>query len=139
MREFKFRAWAGGVMVYFDLFNIKPINGLDDAKHIQRVKAPHLSVSDKCHIMQYTGLNDKNGWEIYDGDILLTDTGNKGVVRHSNSVCWHIQYNLRDNPNVRKDIPYDTSNKIMSLWDKEGRIEVIGNIYENSELIKQED
>lgn len=92
-------------------------------------------------IMQYTGLKDKNGKEIYEGDILLstsdivkwaTDEKTGKVAKDKSEVVW--------------------SDKIPAFCKKEeGRIsgfamypdiikkysEVIGNIYENPELLKE--
>lgn len=61
MRELKFRAWAGGVMVYFDLWDVRRVYG-----GLRRTKAPQLFVSRNNEtIMQFTGLHDKNGKEVY--------------------------------------------------------------------------
>ena len=83
---------------------------------------------------QFTGLHDKNGKEIYDGDILKSVIGNIGFVRHSDSVCWHITYNLKLNTSLKN--PPD-ENLLTQLWDSHDRWEIIGNIYENPELLKE--
>ena len=66
MREVKFRAWLKGVfdeegdMVYFDLFST-------DGNYIIKEER---SVREGDAVMQYTGLKDKNGVEIYEGDVV---------------------------------------------------------------------
>lgn len=122
MREIKFRAWAGGVMVHFDLFNIRATDVHDNDKHIQRTESPHLSVSDTCPLMQYTGLKDKNGKEIYEGDI---------VEPVPNAI---IKYEVVYNPNRAGFRLINKDNYDLDLFGLERQ--VIGNIYENPTLLE---
>lgn len=80
---------------------------------------------------QYTGLKDKNGKEIYEGDI----------------VSFNLKSDNEGQPNIIGYIEYQTTfsgYKIMSFKGSFALdynikdIEVIGNIYENSELLKGE-
>ena len=72
---------------------------------------------------EYTGLKDKNGKEIFEGDLLrVTDT-----YQHTYpmKVIWD-----EDCWTLKEDGTFGT----LSEWNKHG--EVIGNIYENKELLK---
>lgn len=78
---------------------------------------------DPKSVGQYTGLKDENGKEIYEGDI----------VKGKRSSHWHEGYNLVESPVV-----FDTEYAMFAASGSLGtieEIEVIGNIYENSELL----
>ena len=111
-REIKFRAWdrEAKVMEYDILFS-----GIKNLLQ-QRLENPKV-----FEVMQYTGLKDKNGKEIYEGDILRAVgivTWNEPEVRWS---CIDIEWNDKCEWH---DMLYLTT-----------PLEVIGNIYENPELI----
>lgn len=77
-------------------------------------------------IMQYTGLKDKNGVEIYEGDIVE-------FIGHKNRVIeWTPEKNHYSGWYATGDI------RPLPLYSGQepNTIEVIGNIYENPELIK---
>lgn len=113
MREIKFRAWdtRASVMVYSDDFDCWVIN-----------KRPESWV----RMMQYTGLHDKNGKEIYEGDIvtypLCTGEPRKGVVEWTD---WGTGYE-----------PFTVCGKCGDVPQSRA-VEVVGNIYENPELIEK--
>lgn len=77
---------------------------------------------DQCEVMQYSGLKDKNGVEIYEGDI-----------------CY--DFYSEENGVVKFDegkFVYDKETQCYDLSEVTGDIELIGNIYENPELVEVE-
>lgn len=133
MREIKFRAWykAGnrnkGKMIYEGNLNF--------VTYDQRTEMFRMAYINGYELMQYTGLKDKNGKEIYEGDIVNLAMWNgeaynwdTGVIKwHGPSSAFKWFYLLED--------ASDGSNYWLSQADRKGR-EVIGNIYENPELLK---
>ena len=119
MREYKFRAWDNyhQEMINWEQYKTELVS--DD--FVEHGKGP-------LTIMQYTGLKDINGKEIYEGDI-VKNTTQQSYLGQTYEVTWNENwacYQLMDN-GLTSNIPL--SQDFMSY-------EVIGNIYENPELIK---
>jgi uncharacterized phage protein (TIGR01671 family) len=78
-------------------------------------------------LMQYTGLKDKNGREIYEGDIVSYQTG------YSEPYITEVSWTDIDNEgwNMGGFIVYPP-------WVDHGEVEVVGNIYENPELLTKD-
>jgi len=72
---------------------------------------------------QYTGLTDKNGREIFKGDICKDSSGFIFCVEWDKENARYIGY---------------TAERRMVYVGREPRVEVIGNIYDNPELLEQE-
>ncbi|MET1980433.1 YopX family protein [Enterococcus faecium] len=92
---------------------------------------------DKYVLMQSTGLKDKNGVEIFEGDVVSVSVRN-GFDYLDNKVCIvenSIDYSGLVCSTVDEDLEYQIFNT--ELFE-EYTYEVIGNIWENSELLEEE-
>lgn len=128
-REIKGRSWDGRRMVYWDTLEI---DFLPDHTPIIRFK--HDTFCGKVRLtshedMLFTGLRDGNGNEIYEGDIL--DKKYRWVVRFRDGI-YMAEAQLNGTMNT------DYLCKVIMERKKAGiPVEVIGNIYENEELLKE--
>lgn len=124
MREIKFRAWHNNRMVCWSLFRNDDTYLLDEEVSIDE---------DEDFIMQYTGLKDKNGKDIYEGDIVQGVSPSIYIVHwNSERVSFAEHAILRFADGTEKDME-DSQPPFPTKWSK---MEVIGNIYENKELLE---
>ena len=82
-------------------------------------------------VRQYTGLKDKNGKWIFEGDVLGTDTVS-GFVLYENG-CFAFRW--KNNDKYRADF---YKNCILTNYARINELEVIGNIHDNPELFEVE-
>lgn len=123
MREIKFRAWDKkykNMSSFDEMMNCRHFAIMDSLDSKQFIVLP---LHENAILMQFTGLKDKNGREIYEGDILGGERTTDGQVKFE-AACFILEY--------------DDST---ALWKQELRIslrhrEVKGNIYENPELLQ---
>lgn len=119
MREIKFRAW--------DVENQEMIDADSLAFDYYEPLCDQLRDSDEMKFMQFTGLTDKNGVEIYEGDVIQYGT----PPTHQSSVFWSPQ-----------DFGFVTYNKLLgeytglSFFTGYKNFEVIGNIHQHPELLE---
>lgn len=125
-REIKFRAWNRQLDVMVnEAIDIGKLGVHAPTMQHKDVKAR----GDVYELMQYTGLKDKNGTEIYEGDILL-DPLDEYI---SGKVTWWDNNARFFLSNLNDDYMGDDDNADEPMeWVK---YEVIGNIYENPELL----
>jgi len=122
MTRFKFRAWNGLVMEYRVLVGALGafyVEGMDP-KDAASISPFNTKLTELTPVMQFTGLLDKNGKEIYEGDFLGEDE--KAEVKFENGAF-----------RVRGWVIGEWLGKI-EMRGKDTSI--IGNIYENPELLK---
>jgi len=143
MREIKFRAWdksdhdwyknnpAPKRMTYFH----NPV--IFDDGYLQFESDGQAPIGDygedRFEIMQFTGLKDKNGKEIYEGDI----------VENKTQIVKEIKDKYIFTGKYKKTRYVATWNEHWAQWDiiegaERGELEVIGNIYDNPELLNSE-
>ncbi len=136
MRDIKYRMWYKSKSEMLDVEMIDFKNKHYYMENYDKWLRSYL-YEDEIELMQYTGLKDKNGKEIYEGDIVLyrdwemayegggNDSFiNKGMVEYCEDNCCF---------NVTERQTIDISDV---LYKDNEDLEVIGNIYDNPELLE---
>lgn len=123
MRTIKFRGKSvlNDEWVYGDL-----VHRINYPETISPVQINGIGVKEDT-VGQFTGLFDKNGKEIYEGDILLMDEDETGKI-----------YNQVDIKARCFGYIGEYSGKLIPFCDYGVTEEIAGNIYDNPELIKEE-
>lgn len=121
MREIKFRCWD---ILNKEMFNVEIMDFQE--RKVYRDTVSYREFKD-IELMQYTGLKDKNEKEIYERDILFESFGEK---------YYKVIF---ENGSFRAEFKGDFEDYSFDLIDVVAQsYEVVGNIYENSELMEDE-
>ena len=136
MREIRFRAWDK---------KYKKMHGMEGIRDLFSIRSDGQSSSPNYLLMQFTGLFDKKGKEVWEGDIVSVDrkdscpSFNKAIIVYAeNHASFLLEYTKKVNPKgllAQESIHSKDKKTIFGTctgWD----IEVIGNIYENWELME---
>lgn len=134
-RPIKFRAWDGNNMImpkegsYYQHYvslcgsiTQRSSEGMDCFGGNDRWR-----VVDRLQLMQFTGLHDKNGVEIYEGDVIKDHNGVATVDYSDRFAAFRANYT---DPYCKWFYDYN-------LKGERESIEVIGNIYQNPELLER--
>ncbi len=124
MREIKFRAWDGNKLLHQEaLF----WNGESFVSGLWQNCQTHIEWGDQVEVelMQYTGLKDRNGVEVFEGD----------VVSYTNMKLGQQVAVVEWNP-FGSMAGFQCKNPFVNIFDSE-EILVVGNIHENPELLEQ--
>lgn len=128
-REIEFRAWLKYKKEMADVTTI------DFKKRCVLIDKPYFPkipeycgttlLFDQIELMQYTGLKDKNGVKIFEGDIVKFEDSILRII-YDDEECRFIMTKEPDNI---------LSYRALTIW-RYNKIEVIGNIYENKNLLE---
>ena len=129
MRELKFRAWIKNYNCYADVLGFEQDRLFVQFQSGERAQHRLYVPIEDCVLEQYTGLKDKNGKEIYQGDIVLDcyDGDDAFIVEWDKDTASFILTDTEHILNVSFDNFYP---------DKD--LEIIGNIHHNPEQLNIE-
>lgn len=123
MREIKFRAWDKGKKIIGNVLGIDILHKEIFFSNENVNCYEHVDFKN-IELMEYTGLKDKNNKEIYEGDI-LSDGNNEKPYKV-----------IFENGSFRAEFERNFEEYSFDLIDVVAQgCEVVGNIYENSELL----
>ena len=135
MRELKFRAWIKNYNCYADVLGFEQDRLFVQFQSGERAQHRLYVPIEDCVLEQYTGLKDKNGQKIYEGDIVtfMVERFNN-VTLGFESEDWHtavVEWNQDDAcySFMVRDVPFSVRYEA----------EVIGNIHKQPELLEAND
>lgn len=141
MRPLKFRAWNKKEGMFIPYFHGTLGNVVENESIYYSKEAFEKDMSTDgfgdypTTLMQFTGIKDKNGKEIYEGDILKYRFEDKEEI---NSLSTGIVEVIWSDLSLGFRVTDHDEHYTFEIWDdpEMWEFEVIGNIYENKELLK---
>ena len=133
----KFRAWdreLGRMMLiknmYFQDGSVEELELNDTVMNDYITAYP-----DEIELMQSTGLKDKNGKEIFEGDI-ITNGQNVMCMKRHNTLGFYVE--------EKGEVEFIADSAVLEDFEEDAKeiadsLEIIGNIYENPELLEVEE
>lgn len=152
-REILFRAKHIHAMDINEYLNGTWVHGyLSDKNYINDKRLDGEFLVDKNTICQYTGLTDKNGKKIWENDILMCHGNQDDLVKAvfgefnvieveseeviDSVIGWH--YEVIPTDELSKCEPFCYSMPLTDTYIKLNEMEVVGNIFDNPELLEEE-
>ncbi|EGO2727067.1 hypothetical protein K0I80_000244 [Enterococcus faecalis] len=130
----KFRAWLK------EELEMQDVLAFDTRGHsFLGIEGSHVTVSDWCDVfevgrqailMQSTGLKDKNGVEIFEGDIVQHRDGEYSYLGIVKRDCYQFFID-----GIEPDENYDFID-VSNTFDGTSSLEILGNIWDNKELLE---
>ena len=146
MNNIKYRAWDVEQKIMTNVSAIYPYEHTADVfwfeensitNRGERVSNFQFKYPERLILMQFTGLKDKNGREIFEGDIMQLIAGYEYgrdyrliVVWDDKKARWSVEGSVGSGGSHR-----DLDHGVNGKWGKQ-RCEIIGDIYENPELME---
>jgi len=139
MREIKFRAWNKKERRFIEVHTLEGTGNKFLFCSDENEKRYCIGVD--VEILEYTGLKDKNGKEIYEGDILKFPEAHKNWYGYI-SFVEHFRgefrlFSIKKTLDIEKPYVYALSVTVETKLDNSYKsfLEIIGNIYEHSHLL----
>ena len=126
MRELKFRAWIKGYNCYADVLGFEQGKLFVQFQSGERAQHRLYVPIEDSVLEQYTSLKDRNGKEIYEGDIVNIQ-GIKYYVDFEYGGFWFNNDNLKWK-----------ANRPFTHFQEINDTEVVGNVHENPDLLEEE-
>jgi uncharacterized phage protein (TIGR01671 family) len=138
--------WNGIEMRYSDLIGSGKFHEWHDAFSFSNRNGDEIKLAP---LMQFTGLLDKNGKEIYEGDILMAEQTIEITIPPSESTSGReYKSNIPNGQKILLQVVFnpsigafafqyigDKQKQKQNGWQEKRQMEIIGNIYENPELL----